>query len=64
MCNVFMRLAQPNALYEAFFEALELMGVASDVKQMPNKDGSGKGQMAAWKVSSIPLISNQAFSCK
>lgn len=22
-----------------------------DVKQMPNKDGSGKGQMAAWKVS-------------
>ena len=22
-----------------------------DVKQMTNKDGSGKGQMAAWKVS-------------
>ena len=23
----------------------------ADVKQMPNKDGGGKGQMAAWKVS-------------
>jgi hypothetical protein len=25
----------------------------ADVKQMPNKDGSGKGQMAAWKVSRL-----------
>ena len=25
--------------------------VYADVKQMPNKDGGGKGQMAAWKVS-------------
>ena len=27
------------------------MMFATDVKQMPNKDGGGKGQMAAWKVS-------------
>lgn len=25
----------------------------TDVKQMTNKDGSGKGQMAAWKVSCL-----------
>lgn len=24
--------------------------VKEEVKQKPNKDGSGKGQMAAWKV--------------
>ena len=25
--------------------------VKEEVKQKPNKDGGGKGQMAAWKVS-------------
>ena len=30
--------------------------VCTDVKQMPNKDGGGKGQMAAWKVSRRPSI--------
>ena len=32
--------------------------VGADVKQMPNKDGGGKGQMAAWKVSRRQSISN------
>jgi hypothetical protein len=28
----------------------------ADVKQMTNKDGSGKGQMAAWKVSCLRAL--------
>ncbi|KAF1359029.1 hypothetical protein EJ07DRAFT_92036, partial [Lizonia empirigonia] len=27
--------------------------VKEEVKQKPNKDGSGKGQMAAWKAAEI-----------
>lgn len=29
--------------------------VKEEVKQKPNKDGGGKGQMAAWKVLDRPL---------
>ena len=39
----------------------------TDVKQMPNKDGGGKGQMAAWKVSrgqSIQMILEQRSICR
>lgn len=33
-----------------FFRQL-LLTTSAEVKAKPNKDGSGKGQMAAWKVS-------------
>lgn len=37
--------------------------VDADVKQMPNKDGSGKGQMAAWKVSCLRAFRLAAPLC-
>ena len=36
---------------------MKLTRPSIDVKQMPNKDGGGKGQMAAWKVSRDDRIS-------
>lgn len=35
-----------------------------DVKQMTNKDGSGKGQMAAWKVSSFQNDNCSRATCR
>ena len=36
---------------------------ATDVKNETNKDGSGKGQMAAWKVQLlVPLLRDDALS--
>ena len=42
--------AKEGLLYLPFGSADAAEGRDADVKQMPNKDGGGKGQMAAWKV--------------
>lgn len=33
--------------------------VKEEVKQKPNKDGSGKGQMAAWKVEHLATFATE-----
>ncbi|TVY82467.1 hypothetical protein LSUE1_G003468 [Lachnellula suecica] len=35
--------------------------VTEEVKQQPNKDGSGKGKMAAWKLPILPMLYSDQY---